>query len=1047
MKFPFVVTFLLLLHSGLFAQTLEWEDPEIFAENREYPTASFMRFQNLDQAAINDYKLSPYYKSLNGSWKFNWVRKPMDRPIDFYKPNFDTDAWDEIEVPGNWEVLGYGIPIYTNVIYPFPKNPPFIPHDYNPVGSYVKTFTLPETWSQKQIFLHFGAVRSAMYIWVNGNKVGYSEGCKTPAAFNITKFIIAGENKLAVEVYRWSDASYMEDQDFWRLSGMDQDVFLYATDQTTIRDISVRGGLDNEYSQGILDIEILIENFGPARKNGSIDYTLTKKGDGNIILSKNQAFDVNANGQKVLVFQETINNVAKWTAETPELYQLTLKISDATGRSVETTSVNTGFRKVEIKNAQVLINGVPVLFKGANLHDHDPYQGHVVSEALTRKDLMLMKQFNLNAIRCSHYPKNPFFYDLCDELGFYVIDEANIESHGMGATHQGPFSKEGHPAYEPAWKAAHLDRVIRMYERDKNHPSIITWSLGNEAGNGENFVAAYEWLKEKDPTRPVQFEQADADENTDIFTPMYARIPQLESYAKSNPSIPYILCEYAHAMGNSVGNLQEYWDVIKKYPSLQGGYIWDWVDQGLFTEDENGNSYLAYGGDLGGEEMHNDVNFCANGLVSADRKPHPHLWEVKKVYQSIQFAPIDLDMGKIQIKNEYDFIDLSDVYYSWTLFEDGLKIIKGVIPPIEIKPGASEIISLSMPKLDKEHHEYLLTVKAFAAKTTSLIPVGHELAGEQFSISPPLVRNSNARKGQLGLKKVNHQIVVTGTDFSVQFDPGAGEMTAFTFKGMDLIISSPLPNYWRAPIDNDFGNNMPNRLGVWKKASNHRKIKSFQVNGSPFHQIEAGNFETVIVKVEFTYSDLKNSSSSISYLIHDNAEIEVSNTFSFSDQLPEIPRIGNKITIPEVFKQVTWYGRGPFENYWDRKTAAFVDTYTARVEDLYHAYIRPQENGNRSDVRWVSFQNENGFGIKFSGKNLICFSAHHQNINQFDPGPVKAQRHTNDIYKEPFTYINIDHQQMGVGGDDSWGARTHKEYTLPSGEYEYSYVIKPFKNN
>ena len=590
-------------------QTPDWENPSIFQINKEAPKAQFERYPNSTTALQENQDQNPYQQSLNGPWQFHWVKKPADRPIDFYKNDFKTDHWDNIQVPSNWELKGYGIPIYTNIEYPFPKNPPFIPHEYNPVGSYVKQVDLPEAWLEREVFLCFEGVRSAMYLWVNGTKVGYSQGSKTPATFNISEYVKAGNNKIAVEVYRWSDASYIEDQDCWRLSGMDRDVHIYATPKFAIDDINVSADLDTTYQNGLFQLGIKIRNnFAEVMENCSIIIQLSHKRK--ILYEENKIIENNK-----ISFDYEIESIKKWTAETPNLYDLLIVLKDASGKEIEATKLEVGFRNIRIENAQLLINGKAVIFKGVNLHDHDPVTGHVISKELTLQDLRLMKQFNVNAIRCSHYPKNHWFYSMANRLGFYVIDEANIETHGMGACFQGDFDEALHPGYLPEWEAAHLDRVQRMYERDKNYPCIITWSTGNEAGYGNNMINAYHWLKKADPSRPVQYEQAMAHQHTDIYAPMYDRIPTMERHASANPTKPFIFCEYAHAMGNSCGNLADVWKVIHSYPSLQGGYIWDWVDQGLLTKDANGKPYFAYGGDLGGQDLQHDQNFCINGLI------------------------------------------------------------------------------------------------------------------------------------------------------------------------------------------------------------------------------------------------------------------------------------------------------------------------------------------------------------------------------------------------------------------------------------------------
>lgn len=605
-----------------------WENPEIFQINREQPIASFYKYLDTNEALKNNsWQNSPLYKSLNGTWKFYYADSVQARPTAFYKNDFDLTRWDTISVPSNWEMKGFGIPVYTNIKYMFPANPPYIPHDINNNGSYKRDFEVPKEWNDKDIYLHFAGVSGAMYVWVNENFVGYNEGSKTAAEFNITKFLKSGKNSISVQVMRWSDASYMEDQDFWRLSGIERDVYVYASNKVTLRDFRVISDLENSYKDGVLNIDLKVDNSTTNSVEKSIDIALL---DGETeVYSETKTLNLKT-GRNTVNFNKTILNVKSWNAEQPNLYTLLISVNG------ESTAVKVGFRNIKIENSQFLVNGKPVLIKGVNHHDHDDKTGHVISEALTIKDMELMKQNNINAIRCSHYPKNPHFYRLADQYGFYVIDEANIETHGMGNTNSDfdnhPEKQAVHPAYLPQWKGAHLDRTIRMFERDKNHPSIVIWSLGNEAGNGDNFYATYAWLKQNDTTRPTQYEGATAYENTDIQAPMYWSIEKMIKYVKEDGSRPLIQCEYAHAMGNSLGNFQDYWDVIESYPTMQGGFIWDWVDQGILTKNKAGEPFWAYGGDLGGFDLQNDKNFCLNGIVNPDRTAHPSLFEVKKVY-------------------------------------------------------------------------------------------------------------------------------------------------------------------------------------------------------------------------------------------------------------------------------------------------------------------------------------------------------------------------------------------------------------------------------
>mgnify|MGYP003666173587 FL=1 len=1025
----------------------EWEDPEVFQINREKPRATFYMHSSKEEALANaSWEKSALYKSLNGTWKFYYAENPSLRPSDFYKDDFDLNGWDEINVPSNWEMEGFGIPIYTNIKYVFPKNPPFIKHDLNNVGSYKRTFEVDDTWTEKEVFLHFEGVSGAMYVWLNGQKVGYSEGSKTPAEFNISKYLKKGKNDLAVQVLRWSDASYMEDQDFWRLSGIERDVYLYAQDKVGLNDVALTSGLINDYQDGSFKIDLELKNSTktPATKNINVQLL---DGDKEILnFSKQETLQP---GISKISFEDVVADVKSWNAEIPQLYTVLISVGD------KSTALKTGFRTVEIKNNQVLVNGKAVLFKGVNLHDHDDTRGHVITEALTMTDLKLMKENNVNAIRCSHYPKNPFFYRLCDEFGFYVIDEVNIETHGMGATNQGldnnEEAKKIHPAYRPEWKAMHLDRTERMYERDKNHTSIITWSLGNEAGNGENFFATYQWLKDKETTRPVQYEGATNYENTDIQAPMYWRIHHMVEYAENNPKRPLIQCEYSHAMGNSLGNFQDYWDVIEAYDVMQGGYIWDWVDQGILTKNDNGEAYWAYGGDLGGEDLQNDGNFCLNGVVNPDRTPHPALEELKKVYQYIKFKSTKPKSGKIEIFNNYDFTNLNNFELSWELKENGLQIAEGVLENLNISPNTSTKVNLKLPKLDVNNKEYLLNIYAKTRTEQQLLDKGYTVAYEQFEMGnykPEPLEVAESSPFNITLK--DSVLTLSNNAVKIAFNKNTGLLSEIDYG--NVLVEGIKPNFWRAATDNDFGYNMPQKFKVWKEATDNQQLVSFKAenNGKDLDLNSLENLKSLeSVKVVSTFNlPSVNGSISISYTVHKDGSITVNNRLkNISKNLPPMPRFGNNFIIRNAYDNVNWYGRGPHENYQDRNTSALVDIYKAKVEDLYFPYIRPQENGYKTETRKVSFTNEKGSGLQIQkASGNFSFSAHHQYNSDFDAGMQKQQRHTADISKRDFVNINIDYEQMGVGGDDSWGAQPHDKYKIFPDNLEYTYSIQPVVN-
>ena len=1014
----------------------EWENPEIFQINREEPTATFYSYKSSSEALVNDdWKNSSYYKSLNGNWHFNYSADIKSRPKKFYENNYDFSNWDLLEIPSNWELKGYGIPFYTNIKYMFPANPPFIPHDQNNNGSFIKLFDIPAEWSGKEIYLHFEGVSGAMYIWINGKNVGYSEGSKTPAEFKITDYLVKGQNKLSVQVMRWSDASYMEDQDFWRLSGIERDVYLFAQNNISLKDFKVKTDLINQFKDGDFKLDLEINNNSSKKAASKAIVKILDNSKEIYNEERNLGLDPGINN---ISFEKLIPDVKHWSAETPNLYDLLIEIK---GKEIQATKIRIGFRNLEIKNNQFLVNGVPILMKGVNLHDHHEKNGHVVTEDLLIKDLELMKKNNINSIRCSHYPKNPFFYRMCDKYGFYVIDEANIETHGMGTTNQGlefsPKRQEIHPAYIPQWKEMHLDRTKRMYERDKNYPSIVIWSLGNEAGNGENLFSTYEWLKNIDNSRPVQYEGATKYSNTDIQAPMYPTIEEMKDYAENNPTRPLILCEYAHAMGNSVGNLQEYWDLIENYDIMQGGFIWDWVDQGLLTYNDKDEEFWAYGGDLGGENYQNDKNFCNNGLVNPDRSIHPSLKEVKKVYQSIKFNIESIENKEILISNKYDFKNLKEFYFEWEFLKNGKQISKGTINEFELAPNKSKIIKIDFPEI-YDVDEYHLNIYAKKKSYGNLIPKDHTVAYNQFFLGGKRINNKTSLDNSNNAIKVSQNkktLDLFGEGFKISFNKENGRLTEINYGNENIILQGIKPNFWRAPIDNDYGFLMPFKLKVWKQASKKQNFESIKIKNLKRQGVE--------VKTNYYLPDVK-AFVDITYSIKINGRINIKTSLSgISEKLPVLPLFGTNFIINKSYDNVVWYGRGPHENYQDRKTSSLVGIYNYKVSQMYFPYIRPQENGNRTDTRWLSLTNSEGNGIIIESSNLFEFSSHHQYNDDFDGGDRKSQTHTYDIIKRPIVNLNINYKQMGVGGDDSWGKQPHDEYKIKPENLSFNYSISP----
>ncbi|MFV0291241.1 MAG: glycoside hydrolase family 2 TIM barrel-domain containing protein [Mangrovibacterium sp.] len=1018
-----------------FAQTAnDWENPAVFSVNEEPQRAQFIPYQSTKAALENDKFKSDFVLDLNGTWKFNWVYKPSERPVDFYKENFDVSSWNDITVPSNWELQGYGTPIYTNITYPFPKNPPYVSHEHNPVGSYKRTFNLPASWTDRNVILHFDGGVSAMYVWVNGEKVGYSQGTKNVVEFNITKYLKSGENSLAVEAYRWSDGSYLEDQDFWRLSGIERDVYLLSYAQVRIDDFFAKAGLDANYRHGEFAIDLDVKNYSSQAAKGSLKLSILNA-QGKAVYNTQKNFSTNAESNATVSASATIKNVQHWSAETPNLYKLILELYDDKGALIETTSQNLGFRTVEIKNSQLLVNGKAVLVKGVNLHEHKEKTVHYVDRATMIKDIEVMKAHNVNAVRMSHYPHTSLWISLCDEYGLYLVDEANIETHGMGAEWQSWFRKEAHPAYLPEWHAAHMDRIVSLVERDKNHPSVIIWSLGNECGNGKVFYDAYRWIKERDNSRLVQFEQAGEHENTDVVCPMYPAMKDMHKYAeKENPGRPFIMCEYSHAMGNSNGNFKEYWDLIRSKPHMQGGFIWDWVDQGLLSTNASGNEFWAYGGDIGGEKYTNDGNFCLNGVVNPDRTPHPGLFEVKHQYQSIHVSAKNLSNGELNIYNEYSFISLDKFNFHWTLLKNGHEVGNGTFNT-NTKAGETSTVKIKLPEVKAAAGvEHILIVRAFTNEAENLVPAGHEVAnnelafaGNDYFVAP---ETSSAK---VNVKEEGDNIIISTEKVETRISKRSGLIYRMVAEGSWLINSELAPDFWRAPTDNDFGNGMPDRMNVYRTAGNHRQLKNIKVE-------EKDN--AVVITANLKLTDI-NSDYQLVYTARGDGSVQVDVHYVAAEGLPGLPRFGMKLRLSGDYNQFEYYGRGPWENYNDRNSAALLGIYSSDVADQYFAYIRPQENGYKTDLRWMALTNAKGIGLRVEGLQPLSGAALHFESADFDPGLTKKNRHSAELVAKPDVFLNIDLLQQGVGGDNSWGAMTHRQYRLEDKEYSYSFILKP----
>ncbi|MEO6232510.1 MAG: glycoside hydrolase family 2 TIM barrel-domain containing protein [Ferruginibacter sp.] len=1014
-------------------QNNDWENPALVDQNKEKPHAFFMLYDKKPAVFADDFNQSTYYQSLNGTWKFEYVDKYADRNTGFYKTDLDDSKWNDIAVPSNWELKGFGIPIYTNIVYPHPRNPPFIGEN-NPVGTYRKTFTVPANWDGNEVMLQFGSITGCAFIYVNGEKVGMTKASKSPAEFNITRYLKKGNNLLALQVFRWHDGSYLEDQDFWRLSGIERDVAIYALPKLSIWDFFLKSSLDAQYKNGVFSAAIDARQFaGNAVKKGTLTVEIMDNA-GKTVFTQQKKFTAGDDSIQTINFNGTIKNPAKWSAEYPNLYDCVITLDDGITKTFTGTKI--GFRKIEITNAQLMVNGVSTYVHGVDRHEHDPINGHVPNKELMLKDIQLMKLNNINAVRTSHYPNDPYWYKLCDKYGMYLVDEANVETHGMGASLQGWIDTTKHPAYLPLWEHAYFDRIVRLAERDKNHASVIIWSMGNETGNGKVFHDAYNWLKQRDNTRPVQFEQAGEDWNTDIVCPMYPGMNTMKNYAASSKTRPFIMCEYAHAMGNSSGNFQEYFDIIRSNPKMQGGFIWDWVDQGLATKTTDGRPFYAYGGDLGGFYLQNDDNFCANGLIASDRSVHPGLHEVKKVYAKILFKDVDISKGEIVVENIYDFTNLDQFNFKWELFRNGEKV-KEESFEVSLAPKQQKTISLHIPSFKAtEGSEFYVNVYAYTKVATELVPSGYEVAREQFKTAGDYFARSAPAGTTLQTKKEGNRLTFSAGTIKGEFDLRQGRLVYYASGTGNGYRPMPEPYFWRAPTDNDFGNRMPEKLSVWRSAASNYKIKNVTTG-------EQG-VDGLLIKVDYELNAI-DVPYTVEYLIQNDGSVKVTASIDMTGHdVPELPRFGMRMELPQQFDKINYYGRGPWENYSDRNTAAFVGKYTDSVENQYTwNYIRPQEAGYRTDVRWVSLTNDQGQGLSFEGTQPICFSALNMAAEDLDPGLTKKQQHPTDIKMHHSIYLNIDLKQRGVGGDNSWGALPHDQYRLLDKKYTYSYTIKP----
>jgi beta-galactosidase len=1027
------------------ATTLDWQNPEVFRINKEPARSFFYSYNNADVAFSKIPWDQTNHILLNGQWKFNWVDSVKKKPTNFYQANYDDSQWGQIAVPANWEVNGYGTPFYhSHQCFKADAIPPEMPAHYNPVGSYRKTFTLPNDWSEKQVYLHFGAVKSAFYLWVNGQKVGYSQDSKTAAEFDISVYLRSGENQLALEVYRYSDGSYFECQDMWRVSGIERDVYLFATPKVHIKDFHAYTTLTDNYSKGELQLSALIDNNqGHAVSGYRLKVQLFDHNQKTLFEKNLDIKNLPKDESVTITYTASIDKLRLWSAEEPNLYDLKLTLLDSQGYAIEHIGHNIGFRSTELKNGNILINGQAVLFKGVNRHEHDPVTAHVVTRELMLKDVQLMKQFNINAVRMAHYPNDPYMYYLADLYGLYVMDEANIESHGIGAANQGPYNPDTHLVNKPEWAAAYIDRVSNMYHATKNNPSVVMRSLGNESGDGPNLEATYDWLKQQEPNTPVISEQAQMRRHTDAYGQMYAPVSDIERYAKRkfDTTRPVILVEYEHAMGNSLGNFKEYWDSFEKYSSLQGGFIWDWVDQTFAMKAFDGTSYWGYGGDLEPDATVSSLSFSANGLVFADRTPYPYLWEVKNVQQNIGFSSNSIESGALMVTNKHYFVSLQGYSLSWQLLAEGDKVAQGQGLPLSAKSQQSQQLHLDYGIQLQPGVEYFLNVQVTSDKTNGVIPVGHVVAWSQLALPNLSATPETQSKVRLSVSDEDHNYYFKGREFNLSINKTTGLISSMEYFGDELLKASPRPDFWRAPTDNDLPiKDYGDQIGPWQKAGRDTSLVSIKLAKESAYQAK--------VEVEHYISSI-GSRYFTTYHIFGNGEVKVDVYFYAAPhkKQSEIPRLGTLFELDKQYSQVSWYGRGPHENYVDRNTSAHVGQYQSTVADMYVPYVRPQENGYRTDVRHVSFYNQDGEGITFKGTPLIGFGAQYYDTADYHSttAQVKAKNlHPHELPRKQKIYVNIDYMQRGVGGTNTWGAKPLSDYIIPYLDYQYSYSFEPY---
>ena len=1043
-----------LLLSGC-VQIKDWQNPQLTGLNNLAPHATMVICPDaktagkLGPASNAERVKSPFYRSLNGDWKYYYASNHLGRVADFWLPGFDDTKWTTIPVPSNVEMQGRGVPIFVNIKYPWtskiaPPSPPFVPEDnpYNTVNSYRRTFTLPKDWDGRRVLVTFDGVNSFFYLWVNGQKVGMGKDSRTPVEFDLTPFVKPGENLLAVENFRWCDGSYLEDQDFWRMSGIFRDVYLWSPANVHIRDFVVKTDLDAQYCDAELKVSVNVQNTAKAEAGATVEAALFDA-KGKQVVAPRIELGAPAGGEFEAAITASIPNPLKWTAETPNLYKLLLTLKNADGKVLEVIPAKVGFRKVEIKDGNLLVNGKRVLIKGVNRNEHDPDLGQVMTHERMVQDIVMMKQYNFNTVRTSHYPNVPEWYDLCDQYGIYLINEANIESHGVMK------SEETSLANKPAWLAAHMDRTVRMVERDKNHASVIIWSLGNEAGDGSNFEATSAWIKQRDPSRPVHSEKAKNKPHTDIICPMYPSVEKMVDYSTKPQTRPFIMCEYAHAKGNSTGGLWDYWKPIYAMsPHLQGGSIWDWADQALRQPQNRPNRdriwpvkpgdkiFWVHGGDVGPLDVPANGDSSCDGLVTPDREAHPGLLEVKHVYQYIHCKPADLAARTVEVKNWYDFTNLKEfAKIEWRLTGDGKLLQSGKMDAPDLAPYATTTLAMPVkPFSPAPGVEYFLELSFRLKHDTAWAKKGHELAWNQFKLpdAVPAIAVDASSLPKLELTQTAELATVQGRDFVATFDKKKGALTSWKFNGTELIESPLRPDFYRAPTDNEKMSKFEKSPTVWRKAGQDAVLESIQVN-----PVSANK---VVVVAKHSLPAVK-AAWQTTYTVLGNGEIAVAAQFDPSDtDMANLPRLGMQMVLPAGFDRIKWFGPGPQETYCDRLDAK-TGIYSGAVRDqFYSQYITCGESGNKVDVRWVALTNSKGVGLLAIGAPLLSVNALNHTTDDLVDVKYPYQLPVRD-----FTVLNLDWKSQGLGGDTCWGEKVfpRERYRIHCEPQSYQFHLRP----